>query len=112
MNPEIKSKWIEALRSGDYAQDKYVLHSEKGFCCLGVLCDITGLGEWKFMDGNPPKFFYQTNDTSWLDNEFYLPPKVKEFCDFTLEDARKDLSSMNDEGKSFSEIADWIEENM
>jgi hypothetical protein len=40
MNQEIKLKWLEALRSGQYKQTKYSLKNEKGFCCLGVLCDI------------------------------------------------------------------------
>jgi hypothetical protein len=42
MNPEIKTRWIEALRSGDYKQGKSILHNiyTDEFCCLGVLCDI------------------------------------------------------------------------
>lgn len=40
MNPEVKAKWIAALRSGDYKQTQYHLRDDYGFCCLGVLCDI------------------------------------------------------------------------
>jgi hypothetical protein len=50
MNPEIKAKWVAALRSGQYMQIKGKLTDGKGFCCLGVLCDIhaheTG-GTWE-----------------------------------------------------------------
>lgn len=40
MNPEVKEKWLAALRSGNYAQGKGVLREGDGFCCLGVLCDV------------------------------------------------------------------------
>lgn len=33
-------KWIEALRSGKYEQDTTVLQSNKGYCCLGVGCEV------------------------------------------------------------------------
>lgn len=53
MNPEIKSKWVAALRGGEYRQGVASLRHQgtKGdeFCCLGVLCDLhskeTG-GKW------------------------------------------------------------------
>lgn len=40
MNKEIKARWIEALRSGNYEQGRYNLRRRDEFCCLGVLCDI------------------------------------------------------------------------
>lgn len=45
LHPEIKTKWLEALRSGEYKQGRSLLHyktdeGEDCFCCLGVLCDI------------------------------------------------------------------------
>lgn len=42
MNPEIKSLWVEALRSGRYRQGQSYLHSveDDQYCCLGVLCEI------------------------------------------------------------------------
>lgn len=40
MNPEVKAKWVSALRSGEYTQTKGFLHNDNGFCCLGVLCEI------------------------------------------------------------------------
>lgn len=44
MNPEIKSRWIAALRSGDYVQTTGRLRrgTDTGpqFCCLGVLCEL------------------------------------------------------------------------
>lgn len=54
MNPEIKEKWLEALRSGDYTKGEGQLVTfradKKEYCCLGVLCDLhhkmTGEGNW------------------------------------------------------------------
>lgn len=59
MNKIIKEKWLEALRSGEYNQTKGMLRDDKGYDCLGVLCNIhseeTGKGVWK-RDGN--LFYY------------------------------------------------------
>lgn len=45
MNPEVKEKWVEALRSGRYEQGRGQLILERKdksreYCCLGVLADI------------------------------------------------------------------------
>jgi hypothetical protein len=40
MNPEVKAKWLEALRSGEYNQGRNKLRTAEGLCCLGVLCEI------------------------------------------------------------------------
>ncbi len=51
MNPEVKGKWIAALKSGNYKQGKKVLREGDNFCCLGVLCDLYSEentdGSWK-----------------------------------------------------------------
>lgn len=50
LKPEVKQRWIEALRSDEYAQGYGALRAgENCFCCLGVLCDIAskdGVGTW------------------------------------------------------------------
>lgn len=40
MKPEIKAKWVAALRSGEYKQGREALRIGDRFCCLGVLCDL------------------------------------------------------------------------
>lgn len=40
MKPEIKKRWIEALRSGKYNQGKGYLCKDDSYCCLGVLCEL------------------------------------------------------------------------
>jgi hypothetical protein len=56
MKPELKAKWLEALRSGAYQQVqgclKCEINDQPKFCCLGVLCDLTGLGEWRGFQAN------------------------------------------------------------
>lgn len=56
MKPEIKEKWIIALKSGNYIRGadnlKRVYYGEEiKHCCLGVLCEIhmneTGEGQWR-----------------------------------------------------------------
>lgn len=55
MNPEVKAKWLAALRSGDYPQTTKFLRRVDaeskpiGYCCLGVLCEVHNKevgGEW------------------------------------------------------------------
>lgn len=41
MNKDIKKKWVEALRSGDYKQTRLRLQDKGGYCCLGVLHLVT-----------------------------------------------------------------------
>ena len=51
MNQDIKTRWLEALRSGRYKQGKGSLRTtDDQYCCLGVLCDLAvqdGIVEWE-----------------------------------------------------------------
>ena len=133
MNKTNKQKWIRALRSGKYKQTQGTLQGEIiaededgyenptdeiGFCCLGVLLDVqkTLGGRWEY-------------------DEYIFPVKPddvdSEYCDSFEDRLENELSSialdklgipnpihatlirMNDvEKKSFTEIADYIEENL
>ena len=44
MNPDVKAKWLTALRSGEYKQGAMRLYKKRNdsYCCLGVLCDLYG----------------------------------------------------------------------
>jgi hypothetical protein len=40
--------WIEALESGKYEKGTGALRANDGcFCCLGVACDVSGMGRWE-----------------------------------------------------------------
>jgi len=112
MDAGLKEKWIKALRSGEYEQTQGLLHrGETGFCCLGVLCEISGLGRWGRKDSDAAAYEVGT-EVSW----FGPPQPVREIAGLTLEQAGE-LWRMNDGmcGKrkhNFSEIADYIEENL
>jgi len=101
MNAEIKTKWLVALRSGEYKQCKGRLrnYGRKQFCCLGVLADING-EKWtldKYKDWGVGGCMNR-EESEYLGHGTGLrrPSAGK-------------LMTMNDKGKSFLEIADYIE---
>lgn len=56
---EHRRLWVEALRSGRYAQAKLMLRDDGyGFCCLGVACEVAitagVIDEYIGLDGMPP----------------------------------------------------------
>jgi hypothetical protein len=44
LNKEALTEWRDALLK--YPQTNGRLRKADGFCCLGVACDVSGLGEW------------------------------------------------------------------
>jgi hypothetical protein len=111
MNPEIKARWVAALRSGEYQQGKGKLNQGGAMCCLGVLCDLhareTG-GAWEHVTSGVAYYAGSPN---------YLPERVQTWADLpdragaTVE-IRGDRSWLpwhNDGASTFAEIADAIE---
>lgn len=100
MDPDLKKRWVEALRSGKYQQGEGQLQLGYTYCCLGVLADVMGVlthegvvpdgqgGEWA---GSLPH-----------DMVTGLP-----------QETQRRLQTMNDcQNMSFCEIADHIEETL
>lgn len=107
---------VAALRSGKYEQTHHRLRIDDGYCCLGVACDISGLGVWKENTDHPiyPGTYYYSIGSE-VDGSG-LPQQVKRYFGFStplghLGPAGSSLSDMNDEGKDFLEIADYVEAN-
>jgi hypothetical protein len=108
MNAEIKTKWVNALRSGKYKQGKNVLRDDENdcFCSLGVLCDIV-----------MPEGWNKYSDTG-LQNGMHLGsrtyPETEILQEAGLNDYQcKYLTNMNDlDNRTFVEIADYIEKNL
>lgn len=104
MNPEWKTKWVEALRSEKYKQGKNMLKTicegEYKYCCLGVLCELQNQDfEVDFIKSNS---YHIDNVNSKRD---YSQGLNSTMCAV--------LAHMNDkENKSFEEIADYIEKNL
>lgn len=104
MNKVIKKKWVEALRSGEYKQGKGVLKSKDSeFCCMGVLADLLYEGEWEHVS---------RISAGWIRGQAgALNKETLSYCNM-LTGEQNILAKMNDEGHSFNQIADWIEENL
>ena len=49
--PEVKEKWVAALRSGKYKRCKRTLKSGRSFCAMGVLHEIYGF-DWSTLPRN------------------------------------------------------------
>lgn len=104
MEASLKAKWIEALRSGQYRQTQARLRTNDGlgYCCLGVLCEISGQGEWKHGD-----FITRQNGEMLASMQAGIDFRHAKM--FGLEEsAKRYLMHANDSGTSFPLIADWI----
>jgi uncharacterized protein YeaC (DUF1315 family) len=130
MNPEVKQKWIDALRSGKYEQGSEKLRTVSGYCCLGVLCDLYAQEhntEWEFRGieetNLQPKDYWYFEDQS----EF-VPESVMDWAGFTencpvvkidVEEDDEDswfyhegLADLNDSGYTFNELSKLIQEQL
>ncbi len=103
---EHRRLWVEALRSGKYQQGDGVLRSDGKFCCLGVACDISGLGEWIVEDGNDRYEFDGDIRSGGIPRAMLGYFGLKETMG---EYGLTSLADQNDNGKPFTEIADIIE---
>ena len=108
MNADIKQRWVEALRSGQYKQGSGCLRTNNAYCCLGVLCelhrqDFPGEG-WQLASGHSLLFGYIS------EYDFHEPPA--EVSAWTgLNPAVYDLlADANDSGADFPTIASLIDE--
>lgn len=98
MNPEIKKKWLKALRSGEYKQGRNLLRSNTDhYCCLGVLCDILNPNGWEKSGDS----YSMNGKTEYLPEDIQLESMV-------AKDKEEKLAYFNDKGTPFSEIAKWI----
>jgi hypothetical protein len=122
MKKSVADKWVEALLSGKFKQTTGSLKKTKGkssgHCCLGVLCAISNLGKWN-RQGN-------TEERTFLGASEFLPREVEEWagmtsdngnCSISIEQDDDDfvtydnLVEMNDDGRTFKEIAEVIKKN-
>lgn len=93
MDADLKAKWVAALRSGAYAQGRHCLLSTDGqrYCCLGVLADLLG-------EHLTPLPKHRTTDAG---DDIYARLPASKVIDLAVE--------QNDNGRSFAEIADYLE---
>ena len=115
---EIKKKWVEALRSGDYKQGKTCLKQidfdgETRHCCLGVLAEICEVPN-EILGGSLYTFNFPRSDkymffrsTALLDKNFEMKHFIYGYSNI------RTLMRMNDSGDyTFEDIADYIEKHV
>ena len=141
-NEELIENWLEALRSGKFKQVQNKLRKDvdkQEFCCLGVLCEISGMGHWEERlnaDENATMMWYVPSEDTAGAARDYLPtevmaavglqdtegkvstdnPKVAALLAKIREEDEDhtyvrvtSLAQLNDKGATFEEIADIIE---
>ena len=127
MNPEVKAQWVAALKSDKYRQGSGRLWQlqpdplepeevkNNGLCCLAVLCEIAfeqGIVERK-ITRNERGVVYMEYGGSWD----FLPTAVMAWAELPVPDPqvgdsdnRIKLSTYNDTGATFLNIAEEIEQ--
>jgi hypothetical protein len=119
MNPDVKQRWVSALKSGEYQQTKNQLRNSEGFCCLGVLCELyrqeNQTAQWIPGFGDNLRFYLTDKEHSVSTS---IPFCVQEWAELPASDPmigtepgiERSLVDLNDTvGYSFIQIADAIE---
>jgi len=127
MKPEVKAKWIEALRSGEYQQAQNSLKADiysnyeydpevigQGYCCLGVLCDLyrkeVKADFWNDYTDEERETDQVPNEVvEWADinNDNLATPEKQAIDEYNI--SQQFLATKNDAGLTFKEISDAIE---
>lgn len=123
MKKEIKEKWIDALRSGEYTQTQGSLRKENGYCCLGVLCDLYTKEHDLKWDSRYSSFLERT--VYELEEHQSLPPRsvltwaglnqqdpYVKYVDKDSNEIKETLSKLNDTGKTFLDISEYIDTSL
>jgi hypothetical protein len=114
MKQDIKAAWQVNLRSGEFAQGSGQLRAWDStkkvwmYCCLGILCEMSGLGEWKDEERDGHRF------STYLGVKHYLPDEVAEWAGIapvvdTMEGVQQRIGTMNDSGATFLNIAEALD---
>lgn len=114
LREELRAEWVKALRSGEFQQCQGQLSSGGGFCCLGVAAELV---HRRFPEVLPvAALSSEDGELEWRDYgpETYCLPPVAQAALGLLDDCGdfgdgRSLANLNDQGKTFSEIADVIE---
>lgn len=112
-----QQEWVTALRSGKYAQTTGKLHTEEGFCCLGVYCDLRSPESWGKSSPNTAFYFWRREGSvSFLPSVFQQELGINQAGDLRENLVTRDSSfgtdnllGLNDYGHAnFDQIADFI----
>jgi len=107
---DAQESWIQALESGKYNQGNSVLNRDNNFCCLGVACDLHKENLTVTQPSEAKAVWYDGDNCyapEYIVGKLGLIDNVGESNDVDL----KSLTVLNDEGKSFAEIAEILRSN-
>lgn len=110
LEKEFGQRWLAALRSGEYEQGESYLQNNSGkYCCLGVACRMDHPEEDLLH-----KFFIDSSGVEY-NKKNYISRNLERSMPELLRGGNDSnefvrlVADMNDTGKSFAYIADWIE---
>lgn len=103
MDKKLKDEWIKALRSGKYTQGQGQLCNGVEYCCLGVLAEIA-LNKGALDSGLWDEAFVGDLNINGVD--------IDEKIEITLANMNDGINEFAGNTQSFTEIADWIEQNV
>lgn len=106
MDNRLFDEWIEALESDKYQQGVGCLRNADKFCCLGVLCDISGDGKWRNKEGLS-SYHFELFEMGYELHFSRLPVPLMARVGITSDQERR-LMQYNDRGVSFRSIAGWL----
>ena len=116
MNKEVAEAWVKDLRETTAKQTSGMLFDGVGYCCLGRLCVVLGVGFTRAPDDS--EWYWLIDDGSGkgdvlsqsVTDEAGMKSKTGIFCEPDKPEYQPfDLAQLNDQGKTFKEIADIIE---
>jgi hypothetical protein len=123
LKPQVKQRWLQALRSGKIKQARGKLRREDdSMCCLGVLCNLHA-------ESHPKIAAKQTEKTSYMGNSDLPSVEVLKWAFKNWNSGFDDeavfihstaggfgysgtLAEKNDNGASFKQIANIIEKHL
>ena len=101
-NVSFVKRWVNGLANCEVDQTTAYLHTEDGFCCLGFACHLEDPNNWKYKGSR----LY-----SYEDYTYGLPTDIRLKLGLTSIQEHF-LQSMNDGGKTFPEIAQYLKDNV
>lgn len=114
MNKDIKDLWVATLRRGEYKQGKFMFRDlDDNFDAVGVLMDLAASAG---VIDKPKKYTKETGATQFFGWTYdrsatRITKTVYEWAGIGYYTANH-IQTMNDHGKNFNTIADYIEEEL
>lgn len=126
MNPEVKKRWVAALRSGEYVQGNDAMcvrseYAEDSYCCLGVLADMyckeTGADKGEFFENDSSNGCPRLTDgfKNWAGvTDDYIGDDFSPIVTIETREGTDEISlaELNDSGQTFETLAKLIEEQL